>query len=79
MRALRREVEDVLGSLDGGGRVTYDRSVRGRLHRIENDLAALLMMRKAGSVFASRGWRIVGGLAVLSAAVAPYVTPYLAH
>ena len=49
-------LEDVADLLNGGDRLPYDRSVRGRLHSIEGTLAAYVVRRSAGLGMA-KGWQ----------------------
>ena len=45
---LRGDVKAVLDLMNGGNGVTYERSVRGRLHHIETSLAGMILRRSAG-------------------------------
>lgn len=73
LKDVRQDLTAVLDLLNGGANVDYTRSVRGRLHKIEGDLAALLMLRRASMRFVSRGWRVVIGVCAILTAAAPYV------
>jgi hypothetical protein len=76
---VRDDLEDAIRLLNGGGEIDYARSVRGRLHRIEADLQALLMLRRASLRLVSRGWRFVAGFCLIAATAAPYVVLLLSR
>jgi hypothetical protein len=72
-REIRDDLHAVIDLLNGGREVTYDRSVRGRLHIIENALAGMVLRRNYG-VGMLKGWQsvILLGCAVATAAAAWY-------
>ncbi len=59
LEALSREtlarLEGVEDALNGGGDVAYERSVRGRLHKLESVTAAAVLRRNFG-VGLLKGW-----------------------
>lgn len=59
LEALGREIvgrlETIEDGVNGGGDVDYDRSVRGRLHKIETTLAGFVLRRNFG-VGLLKGW-----------------------
>lgn len=75
LEALARENRDRIDAvhdlLSGGGGVSYDRSVRGRLHKIEGTLAAFVLRRNYG-VGLLAGWQrgalVLCGIATAAAA-----------
>lgn len=71
IREIRDRLERVEDSLDGGGDVAYDRSVRGRLHRIEGTLAGFVLRRSYGAGLL-KGWErfalVAAGLGTMAAA-----------
>lgn len=56
---------------NGGGDVEYDRSVRGRLHKLENAAAAAVLRRSMG-IGLLKGWQqwliVAAGVATAAAA-----------
>lgn len=81
LEALGRELTDDLREirylLEGGGGVPYERSMRGRLHKIEADVAALLMLRRAGQRLTTRSARVTVVCIGFALAAAPYVLYFL--
>ena len=75
---MRDDIRALRIIIDGGNGVEWQRSVRGRLHRIENDLAALLLIRRGASQLVGRGWKFVAGVALLLTAAAPYILWFFA-
>lgn len=75
LEALGREIlhrlENVEDSLNGGGDVEYDRSVRGRLHKLESVAASAVLRRNLG-VGLLKGWErfvlVVAAVATAGAA-----------
>lgn len=59
--------------LEGGGGVEYDRSIRGRLHKLESVAAAAVLRRNLG-VGLLKGWErfVLLACAVATAAAAWY-------
>lgn len=70
MRGVREDVSQIVAMI---GDQRTPGTVRGRLHKIENDIAALLLIRRGASQLLGRGWKIVAGVALLLTAAAPYV------
>jgi len=72
-RENRDRIEQVADLLNGGGDIEYDRSVRGRLHKIETALAGMVLRRNYG-VGLLKGWERVALVlaAFLTAAAAWY-------
>jgi hypothetical protein len=68
-RDNREKIDTTIDLLSGGGDVTYDRSVRGRLHTIETTLIGLAARRNYGFGFL-KGWErfILVACAVATAA-----------
>lgn len=54
-RDNRARINEIHDLLDSGGDVSYERSVRGRLHEIETTLAGMVLRRNFGLGFA-KGW-----------------------
>ena len=52
---LTTDVREIRNALEGGGDVTYERSVRGRLHKLEN-VAAVAVLRRNLGVGLLKGW-----------------------
>lgn len=73
MSTVVEQVESVMDGLNGGGDVEYARSVRGRLHHIENELAAARLTRTIRFRAVSRFTQAVLVVAALATAAAPYV------
>jgi hypothetical protein len=57
-RENRDRLDTVTDLLNGGDGLPYDRSVRGRLHIIENSLAGMVLRRNYG-VGMLKGWQSV--------------------
>lgn len=55
VRDIAQRLEHVEDVLTGEGSVPYDRSVRGRLHKIETTLAGMVLRRNYG-VGLLKGW-----------------------
>lgn len=71
-RDNRDRINAVHDLLNGGSDVTYERSVRGRLHTIETTLAGMVLRRNFGLGFA-RGWvQAVIVICAVSTAVAAW-------
>lgn len=69
---LATDVRELRNMLEGGGGVEYDRSVRGRLHKLESVAAAAVLRRNMG-VGLLKGWeRVVLLLAALATAAATW-------
>ena len=71
---IRNDVRAVLDLLNGGNGVTYERSVRGRLHTIESSLAGLILRRSVG-IGMLKGWQ---GVILVACAVATAVAAWYA-
>jgi hypothetical protein len=54
-RDNREKIDGIADLLSGEGDVPYDRSVRGRLHKIETTLAGMVLRRNFG-VGLLKGW-----------------------
>jgi hypothetical protein len=54
-RDNRADIKSISDLLSGEGNVPYDRSVRGRLHKIESTLAGMVLRRNFG-VGLLKGW-----------------------
>lgn len=67
----RDRLDTVTELIDGGEGMPWERSVRGRLHRIESTLAGFVLRRSYG-IGALQGWRsaalILCGVATAAAA-----------
>lgn len=74
----REKIDRALDLLEGGGDVPYDRSVRGRLHRIETTLAGMVLRRNFG-VGLLKGWERVALVMCAAATVAASWYAALAH
>jgi hypothetical protein len=48
VREIRHDAKTLLALLEGGDGVTYERSIRGRLHHMDKTLAALALRRRYG-------------------------------
>lgn len=69
---LATDVRELRNMLEGGGGVEYDRSVRGRLHKLESVAAAAVLRRNLG-VGLLKGWeRVVLLLAALATSAAAW-------
>ena len=55
LRELDERVGRVEDALNGGGDVDYDRSVRGRLHKLETWMASIVLRKNMG-VGLLKGW-----------------------
>jgi len=70
-RENRDKIDVLTDLISGGGDTDYDRSVRGRLHKIETTLAGIVLRRNFG-VGLLRGWErfalVVFGFATAAAA-----------
>jgi len=77
-RENRDKIDHVTDLLEGGGDIEYDRSVRGRLHKIETALAGMVLRRNFG-VGLLKGWE--RGLLVMCAVATVAASWYaaLAH
>lgn len=73
MLTVVEQVEAVTDGLNGGGDIDYARSVRGRLHHIENELVAASLTRTIRFKAVSRFTQSVLIVAALATAAAPYV------
>lgn len=67
------QLEQVTDGLNGGGDVEYSRSVRGRLHHIENELTAATLTRTIRFRAVSRATQVALVVAALATAAAPYI------
>jgi len=54
-RDAGHRIEALEDAVNGGGDIAYDRSVRGRLHKIETTLAGMVLRRNFG-VGLLKGW-----------------------
>ena len=72
-RDAGKRIRDLEEAYEGGGGVEYDRSVRGRLHKLETTVAGMVLRRNFGLGFA-RGWvqAVVALCAIATAAAAWY-------
>lgn len=72
-RTSNEKLDDICDLVNGGGDTTYDRSVRGRLHKIESTLAGMVLRRNYG-VGLLKGWErgILLACAVATACAAWY-------
>ena len=70
---LSTDVREIRDMLEGGGSVEYDRSVRGRLHKLESVAAAAVLRRNMG-VGLLKGWEraLLLAAALATAAAAWY-------
>lgn len=69
---LATDVRELRNMLEGGGGVEYERSVRGRLHKLESVAAAAVLRRNLG-VGLLKGWeRAVLLAAALATAAATW-------
>ena len=65
-------MREIRNLLEGGGGVSYERSIRGRLHTLEAAAAAAVLRRAAGLGFL-KGWeRAILLLAALATAAAAW-------
>ena len=53
---LRKDVDDLTQQLHGGQNVTYEHSVRGRLHALEGTVGGFVLRRKMG-LGMLKGWQ----------------------
>jgi hypothetical protein len=69
-RDNRADIKAISDLLSGEGNVPYDRSVRGRLHKIETTLAGMVLRRNYG-VGLLKGWErfalVLCGVATVAA------------
>jgi hypothetical protein len=69
-RDNREKIDWITDLLSGEGEVPYDRSVRGRLHKIETTLAGMVLRRNFG-VGLLKGWErialVLCGVATVAA------------
>jgi hypothetical protein len=77
-RESRASIEDVRELISGGGGVPWDRSVRGRLHRIESTLAGMVLRRNFG-VGLLKGWERAALVCAAAATVAASWYAAIAH
>ena len=77
VRELERDVARLFADIHGGQGVEWNRSLRGRLHDIEGDLAALAMRLRFGLAM-SKLWvqALLLACAVATAAAAWYAALY---
>lgn len=78
VRELRAVIEDLRDLLNGGGDVSYDRSVRGRLHKIETTIAGMVLRRNLG-VGLLKGWERVALVVFAALTMAASWYAALAH
>lgn len=73
VRELRTDVDAAFDLLNGGGGVTYERSVRGRIHTMESTLSAMVLRRSVGLGMV-KGWQsaILVACGILTVAAAWY-------
>ena len=68
---LRKDVTDLYEQYQGGHNVTYEHSIRGRLHKIEGTLGGIVLRRSFG-LGMLKGWQagalVLCGLATAAAA-----------
>lgn len=78
--ALEARLDDATDLLNGGGDISYDRSVRGRLHTIETTLAGMVLRRNYG-VGLLKGWQrlVLVACGVATAAAAWYSALHHLH
>lgn len=76
-RDARRELAEIHATLDGGEGVEWKRSVRGRLHEIENILAGQRLHNQATGRYWSRWQKIALAVAAVLTAIAPYLVPLI--
>ncbi len=55
---LRKDVTDLYEQYQGGHNVTYEHSVRGRLHKLEGTVGAFVL-RKSFGIGMLKGWQAV--------------------
>lgn len=70
-RQAGKRLDDLENMVEGGGDVTYEHSVRGRLHKLESVAASVVLRRNFG-VGLLKGWErvviVLCGLATAAAA-----------
>ena len=76
-RDARRELAEIHEAINGGEGVEWSRSVRGRLHHIENTLRGEDWQRQARRLALTRWQKAVIALAAILTAVAPYLVPLI--
>lgn len=76
-RDARREITEIHAAINGGEGVEWNRSVRGRLHQIENTLAGQRLHRAATGRAWSRWQKVLLAVAAVVAAIAPYLVPLI--
>lgn len=78
IKGTNTRIDEVLDLLNGGVRTEYQRSVRGRLHKIESTLAGMVLRRNFGSGLA-QGWQrfLLAACAIATVAASWYAA--LAH
>ena len=74
---IRNDVRELRNGIEGGNGVTWERSVRGRLHYIEGSIAATVL-RKSVGLGMLKGWQafLLVICAVATAAAAWYAALY---
>lgn len=77
-RDNRHDIDALMDVINGGGDVEYDRSVRGRLHKLETVAAAAVLRRNLG-VGLLKGWERFAIVAATLATVAASWYAALAH
>jgi hypothetical protein len=72
-RELRADVEGILALIHGGAGVEWDRSLRGKLHELDAQLAAVVMRTRFGLAM-TKVWvqAVILACAVATAAAAWY-------
>lgn len=70
----REKIDTLVDLVNGGRDLPYDRSVRGRLHKIETTLVGIAMRRNVGAGFL-KGWE---RFALVGAAVATVAASWYA-
>jgi hypothetical protein len=77
-RDNQRDIREILGAVNGGEGIEWVRSVRGRLHTIEQYVNSA----RLGQAYRQRSWSLWVQAVVAAAAVAAGAAPYvilLAH
>jgi hypothetical protein len=77
-RDNRDQIANIIDLVNGGRGTPYDRSVRGRLHKIEGTLASLVLRRNFG-VGMLKGWERAALVAAAFATVAASWYAALSH
>jgi hypothetical protein len=78
VRSSNEKLDDICDLVNGGGDTEYDRSVRGRLHKIETTLAGMVLRRNFG-VGLLKGWERFVLVACAAATVAASWYAALGH